>query len=141
MGCSDTAITRTWCAGAAMPIVRARAAWREMLLHETAVPGPGSIMFDVLAAEGLGERTDITTVPPRAKTIQVPGSRQALDRSQLVAVRVRESEGVVRRPSLLGALVAKAAATSIAVRSNPERDWEDAALLLSLVRDPIATRA
>ena len=76
-----------------------------------------------------------------ARTVQVPGSRQALDRSQLVAVRVGESEGVVRRPSLLGALVAKAAATAIAVRSNPERDWEDAALLLSLVPDPIATRA
>lgn len=54
---------------------------------------------------------------------------------------MRESEGVVRRPSLLGALVAKAAATAIPVRSNPERNWEDAALLLSLVRDPIATRA
>jgi hypothetical protein len=79
-------------------------------------------------------------VPP-ARTVQVPGSRQALDRSQLVAVRVRESEGVVRRPSLLGALVAKAAATTIAVRSNPERDWEDAALLLSLVPDPMAIRA
>jgi len=70
-------------------------------------PGPGSIMFDVRAPEGLGERTDITTVRP-ARTVQVPGSRQALDRSQLVAVRVRESEGVVRRPSLLGALVVKA---------------------------------
>ena len=103
-------------------------------------PGPGSIMFDLLAPEGLGERTDITTVRP-ARTVQVPGSRQALDRSQPVAVRVRESEGVVRRPSLLGALVVKAAATAIAVRSNPERDWEDAALLLSLVPDPIATRA
>jgi len=37
--------------------------------------------------------------------------------------------------------VVKAAATAIAVRSNPERDWEDAALLLSLVPDPIATPA
>jgi len=83
-------------------------------------------MFDVLAPEGLDERTDITTVRP-ARTVKVPGSRQALDRSQLVAVRVRESERVVRRPSLLGALVVKAAATAIAVRSNPERDWEDAA--------------
>ena len=102
-------------------------------------PGPGTIMIDVLAPEGLGERTDITTVPP-ARTVQVPGSRQALDRSQQVAVRVRDCDGVVRRPSLLGALVAKAAATALAVRSNPERDWEDAGLLLSLVRDPIATR-
>ena len=97
--------------------------------RKSADPGPGRIMFDVLAPEGLEERTDITTVPP-ARTIQVPGSRQALDRSQLVNVRVRESEGVVRRPSLVGAFVAKAAATTIAVRSNPERDWVDAALPL-----------
>lgn len=103
-------------------------------------PGPGTIMIDILAPEGLGERTDITTVPP-ARTVQVPGSRQALDRSQRVAVRVRGSDGVVRRPSLLGALVSKAAATGIAVRSNPRRDWEDAALLLSLVPDPAAIRA
>ena len=26
----------------------------------------------------------------------------------------------------------------IAVRSNPERDWQDAALLLTLVADPVA---
>jgi hypothetical protein len=97
--------------------------------RKSADPGPGRVMFDVLAPEGLEERTDITTVPP-ARTIQVPGSRQALDRSQLVNVRVRQSEGVVRRPSLVGALVAKAAATTIAVRSNPERDWVDAALPL-----------
>jgi len=97
--------------------------------RKSADPGPGRIMFDVLAPEGLEERTDITTVPP-ARTIQVPGSRQALDRSQLVNVGVRESEGVVRRPSLVEALVAKAAATTIAVRSNPERDWVDAALPL-----------
>src|SRR5664280_1726135 len=82
-----------------------------------AEPRPGRIMVDVLAPEGLGERTDITTVPP-ARTVQVSGSRQALDRSQLVNVRVRESEGVVRRPSLVGALVAKAAAMTIACPSS-----------------------
>jgi hypothetical protein len=33
----------------------------------------------------------------------------------------------------------KAAATSeIRVRSNPERDWQDCALLLAIVEDPIA---
>ncbi len=84
-------------------------------------PGPGSIMIDVLVPEGLGERTDITNVPA-AKTVQVPGSRQGLERSHQVAVRVPDFEGVVRRPSLLGALVAKAAATAVPVRFNPERD-------------------
>jgi hypothetical protein len=44
----------------------------------------------------------------------------------------------VRCPNLLGALVGKAAATTIAVRTNPDRDWQDAALLLSVIADPIA---
>lgn len=47
--------------------------------------------------------------------------------------------GRVRRPHLLGALVIKAAATSeIAIRSNPETDWQDCALLLAMIDDPIA---
>jgi hypothetical protein len=45
------------------------------------------------------------------------------------------------RPSLLAAIVAKAAAMTSPVRENPERDWTDAAFLLSLVPDPVATAA
>jgi hypothetical protein len=37
----------------------------------------------------------------------------------------------------LGALVAKAAATTIPLRDNPARDWQDAALLLTIVGDPV----
>jgi hypothetical protein len=47
--------------------------------------------------------------------------------------------GIVRRPNVLGALVAKAAAaTEIRIRQNPERDWQDAALLLTFISDPLA---
>jgi hypothetical protein len=49
-----------------------------------------------------------------------------------------ERSGVVRRPNLLGALVGKAAATKIVGRENPERDWQDAALLLAIIADPMA---
>jgi hypothetical protein len=81
------------------------------------------------------------TTPP-ARTVQVPGGTQALDRAEVVDVsvsglgRTRRAAGRVRRPNLLGALVAKAAATTIPVRNNPDRDWQDAALLLARVRDP-----
>jgi len=67
---------------------------------------------------------------------------QAFERSEVVRVAVsgitgRHSRtGNVRRPDLLGALIAKAAATTIPVRDNPARDWQDAALLLALVPDP-----
>ena len=106
-------------------------------------PGPGTLIVDVLAPEGVGPRANVFTLRP-ARTVQAPGTTQAFARSSLVPVTVAGSggrgdrAGMVRRPSVLGALIAKAAATSIAVRSNPERDWEDAALLLSLIADPIA---
>jgi hypothetical protein len=35
----------------------------------------------------------------------------------------------------------KAATTDLAVRDNRARDWQDAALLLSLLRDPMAAAA
>jgi hypothetical protein len=109
-----------------------------------ATSGPGKVIFDVLGPEGLGRRASLITVPPN-KTVAVPGSVQALRRSRLVAVRIsgligRPSRlGRVRCPNLLGALIGKAAATGIPARTNPERDWQDAALLLSVIADPIAT--
>jgi hypothetical protein len=106
-------------------------------------PGPGIVIVDILAPEGLGARTSIFTRRP-ARTVQAPGTVQALARTEIVAVQVSGGTGrparigQVRRPGLLGALVAKAAATKIAVRADRERDWTDAALLLSLLNDPIA---
>lgn len=107
-------------------------------------PGPGRIMFDVLAPEGLGPHTNVFTKRP-ARTVQVPGSTQAIHRSDVVDVSVSSigvggptHVGRVSRPTLLAATIAKAAATTISVRANPERDWQDAALLLALIGDPIA---
>lgn len=115
-------------------------------LVRPADPGPGRVAFDVLAPEGLGRRTPVFTRRP-ARTVQTPGSRQAFDRSEVVQVTVHgsrggeERSGLVRRPNLLGALVLKAVATRIPVRKNPMRDWQDAALLLALVADPVTTAA
>jgi hypothetical protein len=73
--------------------------------------GLGTLIFDVLAPEGLGSTTDLTTVPP-ARTVQAPGATQAFSRSNLVDVEVRFADGQaiagrIRRPELLGALVLK----------------------------------
>jgi hypothetical protein len=103
--------------------------------------GIGRLAFDVLAPEGLSARTPSVTTPP-ARTVQVPGATQALQRSKVVEVTVSgvlnrpERKGRVRRPDLLGAIIVKAAAHEIPVRDNPDRDWQDAALLLSMVVDP-----
>jgi len=103
--------------------------------------GPGRTVFDVLAPEGVGERANLSTVRP-FRTIEVPGSVQAFKRSSVVEVTVSgmsgraPRSGAVRRPGLLGALIMKAVNTQIAGRVNSDRDWQDAALLLSLVLNP-----
>lgn len=101
-------------------------------------------MFDVLAPAWLG-RAQIALTRPPARTVRAPGSTTAFARSSVVDVRIDgilgrgQRVGQVRRPDLLGALVMKAAGIAeIAVRSNPERDWQDVALLLSLLPDPVA---
>jgi hypothetical protein len=93
----------------------------------------GQASIDLLAPEGLGPRADLTTTPP-GRTVQVPGGTQALDRTALVPVQYRSQHGLVPRPSLLGAIVVKAAA--IFIDDVPRAQEQDLALLLSLVADP-----
>lgn len=90
---------------------------------------------DVLAPEGLGSRTDLTTTPP-GRTLQVGGGTQALERTELVPVRFGDREGHVPRPSLLGAMIGKAIAVD--VDDVPDAQRFDLAMLLTLVDDPMA---
>lgn len=96
------------------------------------------VSVDVLAPEGLGSRTDLTTTPP-GRTLQVPGGTQALDRTELVPVVFGGRDGFVPRPSVLGAIVGKCVAVD--VDDVPEAQRLDLALLLSLVEDPIELAA
>lgn len=93
------------------------------------------VTIDVLAPEGLGERTDLTTTRP-GRTLQVPGGTQALDRTELVPVTTATRSGHVPRPSLLGAVVVKALA--VAVDDAPAAQRLDFVFLLSLISDPLA---
>ncbi len=93
----------------------------------------GMASIDVLAPEGLGPRTDLTTTAP-GRTLQVPGGTQALERTELLPVQFAGKEGFIPRPSLLGAIVCKAAAVS--VDDAPDAQRRDMALLLSLIDDP-----
>lgn len=108
-------------------------------------PGPGTVSFDVLAPEGIGERAVVITTPP-FRTVNVPGSQSLIDNADTIDVVVVSADsgaatsGRIHRPSVLGALVGKAAATTIAGRANPQRDWEDAALLLTILPDPVTVR-
>jgi hypothetical protein len=92
------------------------------------------VEIDVLAPEHLGlrGREARTTVPP-SHTVGVPGGRQALARTERIAVRVGGRRGELPRPDLPGAILLKARAVAMG-RSAVHR--VDLALLLSLVDDP-----
>ena len=66
--------------------------------------------IDVLVPEGIGPRAAARTGAEGAPTISAPGTTQALNRSEAVTVRAEGRTGMVLRPNLVGALVAKAAA-------------------------------
>jgi hypothetical protein len=88
---------------------------------------------DVLAPDGLGERARLMTVPP-AHTVMVPGGRKALNRAEVVEVRLGQRVGHVPRPDLLGAIVVKAEA--VGVDDAKENQRQDLAFLLGLIDDP-----
>ncbi len=92
------------------------------------------VSVDVLAPEGLGPRTDLSTTPP-GRTIQVPGGTQALSRTELLPISFAGASGLVPRPSLLGAVIAKAVAVGLDGKSGIHR--QDLAFLLSLVGEPM----
>ena len=103
------------------------------LAHRYSRPAqPRSVQVDVLGPDGLGPRADLTTSPP-GRTVQVPGGTQALTRTERVTITHEGRTGQIPRPTLLGAIIMKAAATDL---PSPARHYRDLALLCSLVADP-----
>lgn len=96
----------------------------------------GRILVDMLVPEGLGPRADTVTVPP-GRAFPAAGVSQALTRTELVPVRQDARDEWVPRPSLLGALVAKATAAAVDSEA-PERHLRDVAFLCGLLEDPFA---
>lgn len=94
---------------------------------------PRPVTIDVLAPEGLGPHTRLHTAG-QGRTVEVPGGTQALDRTELVDVHHEGRVVPMPRPSLLAALVAKAAAC--ALPGDNSRHLRDLALLCALVPDP-----
>lgn len=99
---------------------------------------PTTVKIDILAPDGLGPRTDLTTTRP-GRTIEMPGGTQALQRTEWVDVIHEGRTAPVPRPSLLAAIVAKGAACGL--NGDPARHLRDLALLTALVDDPFAMRA
>ena len=90
--------------------------------------------IDVLIPEGVGERAAARQGAGGARTITAPGTTQALERSEPVPVLVGGRLGTVLRPTLVGALVGKAAArTEISSDRKAGRHCIDFVILASLV--------
>ena len=90
----------------------------------------GAAKVDLLAPEGVG--AEVITSPP-GHAVQAPGTTQALEHAETVVVLIDGKTITVRTPSLVGAIVAKAAADSIpATRDERLRHQQDLAVLLSL---------
>ena len=93
------------------------------------------VVIDLLAPEGVGRRAQLTTTPP-GRTVQVPGGTQALARTELVPVTTGHRQGAIPRPTLLAAVVGKAAACGLP--GDPARHLRDLAFLCALIDDPFA---
>ena len=100
---------------------------------------PRPVVVDVLGPEGLPADTQLLVTAPPNRTIQVPGGTQALARTEIVTVVHEGRVGQLPRPTLLAAIVLKAAASG--VDHDPARHLRDLALLCALVEDPFEMRA
>jgi hypothetical protein len=93
----------------------------------------GQVRFDVLGPDGLGSRTGLFT-SSGARTVEVPGGSQALQRTEMVEIRLGKISGLIPVLNLLGSILVKVRA--IAVDEQPDAQRGDVAFLLSLVDDP-----
>jgi hypothetical protein len=101
----------------------------------------GEATIDVLIPRSLGERAAQRTGASGGTTLETPGAQQALNRTEDVDVVLGGRAGTVRRPNLLGALVAKAAAHTVSLDPARRRHVIDFAVLSTLIRrsDDIAS--
>lgn len=94
----------------------------------------GKAAIDVLLPEGVGERARGRTGATSSPTLPTQGGTQALQRSKVVAVTVAGRHGSVRRPSLVGALIVKAAAHTNIGDQDPRRHRRDFLVLAGLIK-------
>ena len=90
--------------------------------------------IDLLIPQGLGRAADRRTGITGGTTLATPGAQQAINRSEPVTVQVDDRVGTIRRPNMLGALVAKAAAFSVPSDPAKERHLSDFATLAAMAR-------
>ncbi len=93
----------------------------------------GAAAVDVLIPRHLGPVAANRTGVGGGRTIETPGAQKAVNRTETVQVRIGDRVGSAPRPSLLGALIAKAAAYTVPLDRNRARHLGDFALLATLL--------
>jgi len=94
----------------------------------------GDATIDVLAPDHVGRRAKLALGGGR--TIEAPGTTQAFTRVAIVRVHIDDTSALIRRPTLVGALIGKATAAieivslSTAERAKHVRDVDSLARLL-----------
>jgi len=91
-------------------------------------------VIDVLIPRFLGDRAATRPGAGGAPTLAAPGAQGALDRSELVNAIVDGERGTVPRPTLVGAIAAKAAALEIADDPSWRRHVQDLTVLSTIIR-------
>lgn len=98
----------------------------------------GKTAIDVMIPEGLDRQRRYPTTGSGRPGLSADGGNQALTRAERLPIRVNDQMGYVRRPTLLGAIVAKARAW-VVDRRDPERHAQDLIALAEVaLRDPRA---
>jgi hypothetical protein len=93
--------------------------------------------IDVLAPEGLPKsRPPLTT--GNLQTIRIPGGTQALRRTEIVELIVDGEPVLLRRPTLIAAILLKARA--LPVHDRPDDQRHDLVILLAMLDEPRAAR-
>lgn len=93
--------------------------------------GVGQI--DILLPEGIGARADRKGVRG-GTTLETPGAQNVLDRAEAVDVSLDGDEATIFRPTLQGALLAKAFAYGVTNDRFRRRHLEDLCTLSTLIR-------
>ena len=93
--------------------------------------GVGQI--DILLPEGIGSRARRRGVRG-GTTLETPGAQNVLDRSEARAISISGEVGTIFRPSLQGALLAKAYAFGVTSDPLRRRHLDDLAVLATLIR-------
>lgn len=89
----------------------------------------GGVKIDLLSIDHTGGASR-TTVPP-ARTVEVPGGRQAISRTVEAHINIGEVVGAVPLPDWAGAILLKARA-AVSISEEKQKHARDLALLLGL---------